>query len=115
MEYIEFVDTYCRWIPWFRSEEEKGDCLSLKEKSNFDCIFWKDGCAVYAARPLQCRTFPFWKDILSSPSSWAVARTGCPGMDRGRHYSGAEIQSILDRQREPTVLRRAVLRGEYGC
>lgn len=114
MKYTEFVDACCRWIPSFRSEKG-GDRLSLKEKSNFDCIFWKNGCTVYAARPLQCRTFPFWKNILSSSSSWAMARTGCPGMDRGRRYSGEEIQSILDRQTEPAVRRGAVARREPGC
>jgi hypothetical protein len=36
-------------------------------------------------------------------------------MDSGRRYSGEEIQSILDRQAEPVVLRRAVSRGEPGC
>jgi Fe-S-cluster containining protein len=114
MKYAEFVDVCCRWIPWFRSGKEGEDRLSLKEKSNFDCIFWKNGCTVYAARPLQCRTFPFWKDILSSSSSWAMARTGCPGMDRGRRYSGEEILSILNRQAEPVVLRGTAAQGEPG-
>jgi Fe-S-cluster containining protein len=115
MKYTDFVCTYCRWIPWSWGEGERLERLSLKEKTNFDCIFWKNGCTVYAARPLQCVTFPFWEDILSSSASWALARTGCPGMDRGKCYSGEEIQSILNRQAEPAVLRRAVSRGEAGC
>jgi Fe-S-cluster containining protein len=108
MKHAEFVKTYCRWIPWSWGDGEGEERLSLKEKSNFDCVFWKNGCTVYAARPLQCRTFPFWKNILSSPDSWALARTGCPGMNGGRRYSREEIDSILNRQTEPAVLRRTV-------
>ena len=54
-------------------EELKRDYLyksgykySIKEREregSFECIFYdaaQDGCTVYAARPIQCRTFPFW-------------------------------------------------------
>ena len=39
---------------------------SIKEKQNgdsYECIFYdatKNGCTIYEARPLQCKTFPFW-------------------------------------------------------
>lgn len=39
---------------------------SLKEKKvngSHDCVFFsrsQNGCTIYQARPLQCRTFPFW-------------------------------------------------------
>ncbi|MBD3799512.1 MAG: YkgJ family cysteine cluster protein [Sulfuricurvum sp.] len=39
---------------------------SLKEKKvndSYDCVFFDrslNGCSIYQARPLQCRTFPFW-------------------------------------------------------
>jgi hypothetical protein len=39
---------------------------SLKEKvvnGSHDCVFFDrkaNGCSIYLARPLQCRTFPFW-------------------------------------------------------
>jgi len=39
---------------------------SLKEKivnGSHDCVFFdrsQNGCSIYTARPLQCRTFPFW-------------------------------------------------------
>ncbi len=41
---------------------------SIKERkiseNNFSCIFFdlnKKQCSVYEARPIQCRTFPFWE------------------------------------------------------
>lgn len=45
---------------------KRGYRLSLKERivgMSHDCIFYDrkaGGCGVYEARPLQCRTFPFW-------------------------------------------------------
>ncbi len=45
---------------------KQGYKFSLKEKKvddSYDCIFFQrenGGCAIYEARPLQCRTFPFW-------------------------------------------------------
>lgn len=39
---------------------------SIKEnryKDEFECVFYDrdtNGCKIYEARPIQCRTFPFW-------------------------------------------------------
>jgi len=52
----------------FRAEylEKRGYKYSLKEQqvdASYDCIFYDRSlsrCSVYEARPLQCRTFPFW-------------------------------------------------------
>jgi Fe-S-cluster containining protein len=102
MEYTDFVETYCRWIPAGAGEER----LSLKEKSDYDCIFWKSGCSVYAARPLQCRAFPFWRSILHSSDSWNMAKTGCPGMGRGALVTRETIESWLEQQEAEPVLVR---------
>ena len=46
--------------------EKRGYKYSIKERvvgMSHDCIFFNreaSGCDIYAARPLQCRTFPFW-------------------------------------------------------
>jgi Fe-S-cluster containining protein len=108
MEYTDFVETYCRWIPAGAGEER----LSLKETSNYDCVFWKNGCVVYAARPLQCRAFPFWRSIVFSAGSWDMAKTGCPGMGRGALVSGDEIESWLEQQKaEPVLVRPSQTSG----
>ena len=57
LELSEFASTYLY---------KKGYKFSLKEvehNGSFDCVFYdraKNGCSVYEARPMQCRTFPFW-------------------------------------------------------
>ena len=62
LDFASFVEKYCRWVDLHDGYEY----LSLIETAKYDCIFWKDGCSVYEARPLQCRAFPFWVDALSS-------------------------------------------------
>lgn len=69
---------------------------SLKEVEEGRCILLgEEGCLVYPVRPLQCRTFPFWKENLVSPEAWRSMAETCPGIGKGRWYSPGEIQAIL--------------------
>ncbi|OQY33701.1 MAG: hypothetical protein B6241_07290 [Spirochaetaceae bacterium 4572_59] len=90
----EFLKKYCRIVDvgFFKK-------VSLQEKSNYDCIFWQDGvgCAIYEARPLQCRSYPFWPAIMDSEESWVEEAKQCPGMNRGEVHSEKAIESWLGR------------------
>ena len=102
MGYEELAEAYCRWIPSDNGTWQ----LSLKEKSNYDCVFWlrKGGCSVYNARPLQCRAYPFWSSVLSSKGSWKEAGKDCPGIGLGTLVSFKSIKKWLDlRQKEPII------------
>jgi Fe-S-cluster containining protein len=60
---------------------------SLVEYSDGDCIFLDPqsrNCIVYASRPIQCRTWPFWNRNLDSRHAWDQAAEGCPGCNRGQ-------------------------------
>ena len=48
-------------------------------------------CTVYEARPVQCRTWPFWPENVESPEDWEHVTQICPGSGKGRHYSADEI------------------------
>ncbi|MBI1853585.1 MAG: YkgJ family cysteine cluster protein [Planctomycetes bacterium] len=78
-----------------------GDRVSLVERSDGPCIFLGEDrrCTVYAARPRQCRTFPFWPGLVNSPETWAAVKETCPGIDSGPLHSRAEIEATL---RKPT-------------
>jgi Fe-S-cluster containining protein len=56
--------------------------LALVEfKKNHDCVFLRDNkCLVYGARPTQCKTFPWWPQILESKDTWEEAALECEGM-----------------------------------
>ena len=53
-------------------------------------------CTVYEARPVQCRTFPFWEEHLRSPKAWERTREFCPGVGRGRRHPLRLIRNCLD-------------------
>jgi len=68
---------------------------SLVEYENGDCVFFDNQsrkCTVYAARPRQCRTWPFWNSNIRTPDAWAETRHVCPGSGQGELYQIEEIQ-----------------------
>jgi Fe-S-cluster containining protein len=71
-----------------------GNRYSLIEKPGGDCIFWdrQAGCTVYPARPVQCRTWPFWPENIETPEAWEAVRQVCPGSGKGRFFSVDEIE-----------------------
>jgi Fe-S-cluster containining protein len=48
------------------------------------CVFLGDDnrCRIYAARPRQCRTYPFWPELMT-PSAWRAEAARCEGIGRG--------------------------------
>lgn len=60
------------------------------------CVFL-DGkrCTVYEARPTQCRTFPFWRELVKNGEWTDRARELCEGVGRGRRYSKAEAEGLM--------------------
>ncbi|MBN2652744.1 MAG: YkgJ family cysteine cluster protein [Spirochaetales bacterium] len=86
----EFLQKFCRSIynpQGYRS-------FSLIETAEYDCIFWDGGCTVYEARPVQCRTYPFWSSILRDQKSWDDEAMSCPGIGSGDFYSAEKVNEI---------------------
>lgn len=68
---------------------------SLVEYPDGDCIFLHPDtrkCTVYAARPTQCRTWPFWSSNLRRKSDWKQTCEICPGSGKGKLYALSEIE-----------------------
>lgn len=68
---------------------------SLLEYSDGDCVFFDPknrNCSVYEARPLQCRTWPFWDSNIESPAAWKHTCKVCPGSGQGNLYTIEQIQ-----------------------
>ena len=66
---------------------------TLREKANGDCVFFERGvgCTVYAVRPRQCRTWPFWDSNVATPERWQHTCEICPGSGQGELIPPEEI------------------------
>jgi Fe-S-cluster containining protein len=84
----QFREMYTRTLPSGK--------LSLRERANYDCVFFERdlGCTIYAQRPQQCRTWPFWRGNLASREHWEASSLECPGMDQGPVHSAEQIRSV---------------------
>ena len=49
------------------------------------CVFLEDNtCQVHEAKPVQCRTFPFWEELVASERAWQEqVENFCPGAGQG--------------------------------
>jgi Fe-S-cluster containining protein len=85
MERDDFLNRFARKV---------GERYSLVEYPDGDCIFLHPEsrhCLVYQARPIQCRTWPFWDSNIETPQDWKSTCEKCPGSGTGRLYSIEEI------------------------
>jgi Fe-S-cluster containining protein len=69
-------------------QRTEGGCIMLETKTN--------RCKIYKVRPRQCRSFPFWTNILKNQVTWAKEGTICPGINNGRLWKKEEIQERND-------------------
>jgi Fe-S-cluster containining protein len=93
----ETVDQFSRQFV-----RQVGERYSLIEKPGGDCIFWdrEAGCTVYEARPVQCRTWPFWPENIATRKAWERTTKICPGSGRGQFFSVEEIEAAARRSPE---------------
>lgn len=69
--------------------------LALVDGPGGDCpLLGTDGrCRIYSSRPMQCRTWPWWKDNIATPNTWAHAALRCPGIGKGELHSRTYIEA----------------------
>jgi len=45
------------------------------------CPFLREeGCSIHPAKPEQCRSFPFWPELVSDKKEWRKTAAWCPGI-----------------------------------
>ncbi len=94
LEIAEYLDKPIGEIRLFHTRIVRGR-VSLTEFANGDCTFFDPRtrkCTVYAARPIQCRTWPFWNSHLATPEAWQRVCDTCPGAGEGAFFSLEQIQ-----------------------
>lgn len=72
----------------------------LKEDpKNPDCLFLKGvRCGVYQGRPTQCRTWPFWPEVMKAKTWKKEVVSFCPGVNKGALIKADKIEKILAEQ-----------------
>lgn len=95
LDFGQFLVQYTTEIDGFRS---------LKSTSQGPCIFYEKGCLIYPVRPIQCRTYPFWRDILKSVTRWQSAARHCRGINCHKVWDRETIQQLL-RMNKQDLLR----------
>jgi Fe-S-cluster containining protein len=85
-----FTKKYCEIKDgiWKLKDHESGDCLFLRDKR----------CSVYEGRPTQCRTWPFWPEVLEAKTWTTEVAAFCPGVGKGRVWTPEEIEVQLKDQ-----------------
>jgi Fe-S-cluster containining protein len=67
-------------------DEETGDCEWLERKDD-----GTTACRVNAAKPDQCRSYPFWPRVVASRESWDAEGARCKGIGQGDVIPEGEI------------------------
>jgi len=52
-------------------------------------------CSIYSLRPLQCRTYPFWPEIVMHAKDWQREAKKCEGINRGNVVPVDKIKQAL--------------------
>jgi Fe-S-cluster containining protein len=56
-------------------------------------------CSIHAVKPVQCRLFPFWPELVESRREWNKTGTWCPGIGQGPLIQIATAVSVANEMR----------------
>lgn len=88
----KFINEYCEL-------DHDSESYFLNQGSDKDCLFLQNKkCSIYTARPMQCKTWPFWSETMNAKTWKKEVANFCPGINKGRLYSAQEIDNIVNEQ-----------------
>ncbi len=103
MKLSAFTKKYC---------EKLNGAFHLKEDpKNPDCMFLKNKrCQIYKARPSQCRTWPFWPEVMPAKTWKKEVLNFCPGIGKGPLVPVNKIEKQLKEMQntEDQILKEAM-------
>ena len=76
--------------------EDRGYTVLRMDEPQCPFLEEDNRCAVYAARPKQCRTWPFWEENLKREAWEGPVKECCPGIGKGQRYTAAEARRQAD-------------------
>jgi Fe-S-cluster containining protein len=72
----------------------------LRKPRGAQCHFLRDGgCSIHVVKPVQCRLFPFWPDLIEERAAWRRTAEYCPGIGQGQLVQIGEAMQIANEMR----------------
>ena len=91
------------FVSKFDVKQSNSDFFSMEAKEGGTCPLLSEDnvCLVQPVKPQQCRSFPFWDELLDDKESWQRAASECEGIDHpeGQTYHVEDIERIRNGQR----------------
>lgn len=94
---------YLRLSPaWFRRrylERAADGEYGIRLNADGRCPFLgrDNRCRVYPVRPRQCRTYPWWPELVERKQDWLNEAKRCEGMNRGAVVPRVKIEKLVRR------------------
>ena len=74
--------------------------MRFRKPRHKQCPFLEaNGCSIHAANPTQCRTFPFWPELVERRADWNRAARFCPGVGKGPLIQIGSAMEVAEEQR----------------
>ncbi len=74
--------------------------LRFRKPRDRQCPFLEGhACSIHPAKPTQCRTFPFWPELVEDRAAWKRTAQFCPGIGKGPLIQIGEAMEMSEEQR----------------
>jgi Fe-S-cluster containining protein len=74
--------------------------MRFRKPPDKQCPFLENhGCSIHPAKPTQCRTFPFWPELVESRAEWSRTARYCPGIGKGPLIQIGTAMEMAEEQR----------------
>jgi len=85
---------------WFRRRyvfRYDNEVESLVMGKGGACVFLDENnrCRIYPVRPAQCRSYPYWPELLGSRRAWQCEARRCEGIGQGPVIPLARVRAVL--------------------
>ncbi len=75
--------------------------MRLRKPPDKQCSFLQEhGCSIHPAKPTQCRTFPFWPELVERRTAWNRTGRYCPGIGKGPLIQIGAALEMAEEQRK---------------
>jgi len=74
--------------------------MRFRKPPDRQCPFLvQGGCSIHPGKPTQCRTFPFWPELVENRKEWVRVGKYCPGIGKGELIQIGTAMEIAEEQR----------------